>query len=88
MDLVNVPIYFTFIAPGLAGALVSPLFVTKSTWATRGVGFAVGEGAALTLVFLFLCGISGPSGKSLGSCALQLPMGLASLALSLVPSIA
>ena len=88
MDLINLPIYFTFLAPGLAGALVSPLFVTKSSWTTRGVGFAVGEGAALTLVFLFLCGISGPNGKSLTSCALQLPMGLASLALYSMPSIA
>ncbi len=80
-DIANAGIYLVGISPGLVGALASGLFVTKSTWTSRAVGFAVGEGLAVSTVFLFLCGISGPNGRSLGSCAAELPVGLLSLVL-------
>ena len=80
-SIANAGIYLVGISPGLVGALTSGLFVTKSTWTSRAVGFAVGEGLAVSTAFLFLCGISGPNGKSLGSCAAELPAGLLSLVL-------
>ena len=83
-DLANAGIYLVGISPGLVGALSSGLFVSKSTWTSRAVGFAVGEGLALSSVFLLFCGVSGPSGRSLGSCAAALPGALPGAILNFV----
>ena len=80
-SIANAGIYLAGISPGLVGALASGLFVSKSSWTSRAVGFAVGEGLAVSTAFMFLCGISGPNGRSFGSCAADLPVGLLSLVL-------
>lgn len=72
-DLANAGIYLVGISPGLVGALASGLFVSKSTWTSRAIGFAVGEGVAVSSVVMLFCGASGPNGRSLSSCAGALP---------------
>ena len=76
----NLPFFIHVTTPGLVGALASGLFVSKSTWTSRGVGFLVGEGVAVGALYLFVCQISGANGRSLGACLADIPITLSQLA--------
>ena len=64
--------YTVALVPGLAGALLSPLFVSKNTWGTRAGGFLAGEVLVVLPAYLFVCSLSGANGRSLASCGASL----------------
>ena len=69
------------LSPGLVGALASGLFVSKSTWTTRAVGFVVTETVVVGSALMFFCSMSGPNGRSLSKCAVDVPVGLVRMVL-------
>ena len=77
----KLPFFALSISPGLVGALASGLFVSKSTWTSRGVGFLAGEAVAVSGLIMIICGGSGGFGRGALTCLAQVPGALTSFVL-------
>lgn len=68
-----------FLSPGIVGALTSGFFVSKSSWTSRTVGFAVGEGIGVAYALAAACSFAASQG-SRESCLAKIPGQMAEMA--------